>query len=304
MAKVTDVNINLISNELGYGISGMMTLLLANGWTLVSCGTGTAGVRRTTPALSLAEWLAAANTWQIVSRPLLGAGAGTTVYVVMKRNSSTTMDVRFAHTSGALTAGSATAPDTFPAGTEVTYNSLNMTGSTRAHAITFDTNENAAGIRPFYLVFTTGVGVQGGAALEAMADGSYITANPAPYAVAAAGSGNSPFNGIACWTWWYSPSSLWVPQVVGNFSFNTYFGPATGCGVDPWSAPASAKDPNFPISFGRLTSTTSPGFVGSSKYLKGAGVLRGYPNTVDTTTDAYVYVASCLIPYANNVVPL
>ena len=306
MAKVANCNISTINpltlaSELSYGIEALMTLLLANGWTLVSCGTGTAGVRRTTPALSQAEWIAATNTWQIVQRG--------TVYVVMRRVSATSMDVRYAFTAGALVAGNATTPDTFPAGTETTYNSISVSTTTRAHAVTFDSDDNAAGIRSFSLLFTDGTNTgRAVALLEAMANGTYATSNPAPFVVSAATAGSSfplVYNANS-WSYWYSPTGAWttgniatIPAQSGGGIF-LFAGNTTPVGVDPWTS----KDPVYPAMFGRRGDVAAGGLLGLSKNVKLAGVFRGYPNTVDSATDAYVYIGVCLLPFANNTVPL
>ena len=56
--------------------------------------------------------------------------------------------------------------------------------------------------------------------------------------------------------------------------------------------------------FGRRGDVAAGGLLGLSKNVKLAGVFRGYPNTVDSATDAYVYIGVCLLPFANNTVPL
>lgn len=311
MAKVATVNIDTINPatllpDVGYGIRNLMTLLLANGWTLVSCGTGTAGVRRTTPALSQAEWIAAANTWQIVTRG--------SVWVTIRRTGATGIDVRFAVTAPTVISGTpATVPDAQVTATnEVTYLSTSITSTTRAHAITFDTDDNAAGIRSFFLVFTDGTNVvRGTVLLSAFANSTYATANPAPYAVAAwgfTGGQSSPFrSGATPWSWWYSPSSVWTTSnsiAVPNNGVATNFATTAPAGVDPWSS----KDVAFPVAWVRNTGGTFPGFAGASVHILGAGTYRGYPNTTDLATDARVYVGdgagSSLIPWPNGVTPL
>jgi hypothetical protein len=303
MAKQANVNVSTVGADVGYGLEALETLLLANGWTLVAAGTGTAGVRRTSGALSLAEWLAAANTWQIVTRG--------SVWLTIKRNSASSIDVRFAVTAP-TTVGSATVADSqVTAANETTFLSQSISGSSRAHAITVDSDDNAAGIRSFYLVFTdVSFVVTGVVAFAALANGSHTSTNPAPYVVSVSISG-APFVAInAAWRWWYSPSSVWTASIalgvpVTDASNRFLFAGSTNTsGVDPWNG----KDVAFPAVFGRTITQTQSGFVGAAVSILGASVNRGYPNTTDLATDARVYVGttsgSCLIPWPNGVVPL
>lgn len=303
MAKVTNVNINTInpatsSSEIGYGIYSLMTLLLANGWTFVSRGSGS-GVRNDVSPLTQLEWNAAPNTWQIVRRG--------SVYFTMRRVSAISLDVRFAVTAPQPT-GTGTSPDPQATATnEVAFTSIGITLTSRAHVITFDSDDNAAGIRSFYLLFTDGTpNMRGTVVFEAMADGTYASANPHPYVVAASSLGTPLRNDGGSWAFWHSPTSVWstgnnlgVPALTtaGNYIFGANTG---GVGVDPWTS----KDPNFPAIFGRPAGPAAPGLIGMSKHLKLAGVNRGYLNTVDTATDAYAYFNCCLIPYANNTAPI
>jgi len=299
MAKQTNVNISTVGADIGYGISALMTLLLANGWTLVSAGTGTAGVRRTTPALSLAEWIAATNTWQIVARG--------SVWLTIKRNSATSIDVRFAVAAPATVGSSTVADSQVTAANETAITALGIAGSTRAHAITVDSDDNATGIRSFYLIFTTAAfAVSGAIAFSALANGTYATANPAPYVVAAVSDGSIFSAASGGWRYWYSPTSIWTTAnpfgVINNGS--SHFGVVTPAGVDPWNG----KDVAFPAAWSRLQNATQPGFLGVSVSVLAGSVLRNYPNTTDLATDARVYVGTtngnCLIPWADGVVPL
>lgn len=304
MAKQATVNVSTVGADVGYGLEALETLLLANGWTLVAAGTGTAGVRRTSGALSLAEWLAAANTWQIVTRG--------SVWLTLKRNSATSIDVRFAVTAPTTTGSATVADSQVTAANETTFLAQSITGSSRAHAITVDSDENAAGIRSFYLLFTdVSFALTGVVAFGALANGSYTSTNPAPYVVSMSTTG-APFVATnAAWRWWYSPASVWtastplgipiLDSAAGRFLFA---GSTNTSGVDPWNS----KDVAFPAVFGRNITQTQSGFVGAAVSILGASVNRGYPNTTDLATDARVYVGttagSCLIPWPNGVVPL
>jgi hypothetical protein len=304
MAKQATVNVSTVGADIGYGISALMTLLLANGWTLVSAGTGTAGVRRTTPALSLAEWIAATNTWQIVARG--------SVWLTIKRNSATSIDVRFAVAAPATVGSSTVADSQVTAANETTFLAQSITGSSRAHAITVDNDDNAAGIRSFYLVFTNASFVVSGVVVfGALVNGSYTSTNPAPYVVSVATTGAPFVANTVAWRWWYSLTSVWtastesgVPQTDSANDRHLFAGSTNTSGVDPWNG----KDVAFPLVFGRTIAQTQPGFVGAAASILGASVNRGYPNTTDLATDARVYVGttggSCLIPWADGVVPL
>jgi len=307
MAKVATVNTVCVGNDIGYGLYSLATLLLANGWTLQSCGTGTAGARRTGVGneLTQPEWVAAANTWQILYRG--------NVYVTFLRISATSLTVRYAVVAPATVSGTpATVPDAqVTVANQVEYAGLGIAASNRAHAITYSADSNAAGIRSFYLMFTDGSAtIRGAVILEAMADGTYASGNPAPYVVGAKTQGSIFYSGNA-WSWWYSPSSVWTLASAGyaatplNYNANLFAGGATVCGVDPWDS----KDIGVPYSWGRTTAQTQPGFVGQSSGMRAPCVFRSYPNTVDLATGAYVYMgdgstSSGLVPWPDGITPL
>lgn len=300
MAKVATVNV-ITGPEVGNGLFALADLLLANGYTNYSTGTGTAGTRSVTNQLtSAALWSAAANTWQIVFRG--------SVYVTFVRISSTQISYRVAVTAPTVV-GSATVPDSQAvAANEVSYGTLSVSSSTRAHAISTDTDSNAAGIRSFALIYTDGTSIlRGSFVLEAMADGSFPMANPAPYVVGAAAGGTLFVAGSGSWSWWYSPTATWTGTanpIGGPYSNNYLTAVAAAAGVNPWSS----EDQGVAPCWGRPTSGVQPGFVGQGATIKAATVNRGYPSTVNLATDAYLYVGttsgSCLIPWPNGVVPL
>lgn len=300
MAKVATVNVATPGSDIGYGLSAFLDLVLANGYTIVATGTGTAGTRSATNQLtSPALWIAAANTWAIVSRG--------NVYVTFLRVGATQLTVRFAVTAPTVV-GSATVPDSQAvAANEVAFASMSISGSNRAHAISFDADCNAAGIRSFYLLFTDGgVTPRGNVVLEAMADGTYATANPAPYCVLAASQGAGFSGNNSSWAWWYSPTSIWTtsnPQGT-LYASNYISGNTTVCGVNPWSS----EDQMIPPVWGRATSGSFPGLLGQAAHLRSACVYRSYPSTVNLATDAYLYVGtasgSSLIPWPDGVTPL
>jgi hypothetical protein len=298
MAKVSTVNVATVGNDIGYGLYPLSTLLLANGWTLQSCGTGAAGVRRTVGPLSQAEWIAAANTWQIMYRG--------NVYVTFLRVSATSLTTKFAVVSPA-TAGSATVPDAQVTATnEVSLAQAGLTGSTRAHAITYSDDQNAVGIRSFYLLFTDGTAtLRGSVVLEALADDTYDPANAAPYVVMARADGLT--TSVGAWSWWYSPTSVWAtitsPGIPYSISLGvyTFASGASLVGVSPWSA----LDQGISIPWGRNSAAAvAPGHVGMSNTLKARGVARSYPSTVNLASGAYVYALDCLVPWEDGTAPL
>lgn len=300
MAKVADVNVAMPGSDIGYGLSALLDLLLANGYTIQASGTGTAGARTTTNQLTTpALWIAAANTWVIVFRD--------SVYVTLLRASATSLTVRFAVVAPA-TVGSATVPDSqVTAANEVSFASLSITGSSRAHAVTFDSDSNAAGIRSFYLLFTDGSATpRGVVVIEAMADGTYATANPAPYVVTATATGTPFITTSTNWAWWYSPTSVWTSSnnLGVPYASNYLASTATPAGVNPWST----EDQMVPPYWGRVTGAASPGLLGQGATIRAALTFRSYPSTVNLATDAYVYVGtnsgSCLLPWPESVVPL
>ena len=142
---------------------------------------------------------------------------------------------------------------------------------------------------------------------EAMADGSFSTANAFPFA-AACNPGNNAVSGATfVWSWWYSPSSVWVSftspawilRQVSGVTPIFVAGPGV-CGVNPWDT----QDQAIPVFFGRDTGLSQPGFLGFSKTLKMRLVGRAYPDTVNLATDAYVYLGDMLIPWPETIAPI
>lgn len=295
MAKVVTPNVATPGADIGHGLSALSDLLLANGWTVQATGTGTGGTRSATNQLTTPGlWIAATSTWMILYR------GGS--YVTLLRNAATSLTVRFAVAAPSVT-GSTTVPDSQAvAANEIAFTSISVTGANRAHAVSFDSDSNAAGIRSFYLIFTDGSAlIRGSIVLEAMADGSYATANPAPYVVSAATQGTPFVNTGSLWAWWYSPTSIWVSANAYN---NYLAGSTIVAGVDPWSG----EDQMIAPCWGRATNVASPGLLGQAAFMRSACVFRSYPSTVNLATDAYLYVGSAsgssLIPWANGVTPL
>lgn len=297
MAKVSTVNVAVIGADVGYGLFTLSALLRANGWTIVSAGDGTG---RGVTALTQGQWIAAGGTWEVLNRGL--------VWVSIQRVGINSMTVRFAVTTP-LANGTGTVMDAQSViANQVQYLNIFVSGASRAHAITSDSDENAAGVRSFYLLFSDGTStLRGTIALEAMADGTYATANPAPYAVSAANSAINFSVQSNTWSWWYSPTSAWTAltslSAPGSAGFMA--GVASPAGVNPWSS----EDQAVPATWYRQVSSPTPGLLGQSATLRVACVPRGYPDTVNLATDAYLYVGngasgSSLIPWPNAVVPL
>jgi len=300
MAKVATVNVATPGSDIGYGLSALLDLVLGNGYSIVSTGTGTAGARTTTNQLTTpALWIAAANTWAIYTRG--------SIWVTLHRVTATQLTVKVAVTAPSVV-GSATVPDSqVTAANETAFTSMSITGSNRAHAISFNADNNASGIRSFYLVFTDGSATpRGNVVLEAMADGTYPMANPAPYVVLAGSTGTGLSGNSGAWAWWYSPTSVWTSaNTMGTLYTSNYIsGNTVGVGVNPWSS----EDQMIPPVWGRPTSGASPGLVGQAATMRSACVFRSYPSTVNLATDAYLYVGtasgSSLIPWPNGITPL
>lgn len=309
MAKIASVNVDCSARLAAQGCYELADLLYnSGGWSMLSCGTGTAGVRSTlyTDLDTDVKWAAATNTWMILYRG--------SVYVTLQKVSTTNITFKVASTAP-TTVGNATTPDSqVTAANEVTLcnNVAVASGASRCHAISFDNDQNTAGIRSFYLFWTDGSATPRGIiALEALANGTFSTSNSFPFVCAGGTTGTIVTQNIASgnssWSWWYSPSSVWVPgtrpaQLINNVisTVPQYIAGLTGGGADPWDA----NDPAIPLAFGRITSQTQPGFVGLSNSIKLRVVARSYPDTVNLATDAYVYLGEMLIPWADNVAPI
>lgn len=298
--KVTNVNVATPGSDVGYGLSALLDLLLANGWTIQSTGTGTGGTRAASNQLtSPALWIANTNTWAILFRG--------NVYVTLLRTSASNITVKFAVVAPSVV-GSNTVPDSqVTAANETSLGPLSITGSSRAHAVSVDTDSNAAGIRSFYLLFTDGTATpRGFAALEAMANGTYATANPAPYAVTAATSASPLAANGGGWAYWYSPTSVWSSgNSIGTMYSSAYLsGTSAPAGVNPWSS----EDQMLPATWGRPTGGAAPGLLGVGATIRTACTFRSYPNTVNLASDAGLYCGSTsgasVIPWPNGVTPL
>ncbi len=299
MAKASVVNIDAAVNQASEGLYQLNALLLANGWTLYANGNGT--LRSTvTNYITSGAAMNTTNTWWILTR-------GSVWITVLRGASASTITIKVAVVAPA-TVGSGSVPDSqVTAANETTLISAGalITGtppSVRCHAITYDGDQNVAGIRSFYLFFTDGTSTLLGAfALEAMANGTYAAGNSAPYAVAAAPAGAIFSVSGTQWQWWYSPTSVWAVKTIFAQPYTTvYIFGSAGVGVDPWDG----KDLGVQLMYGRGSSQSTPGLVGLSNTLRLRGVVRGYPSTVNLASDAFVYAGECLVPWQNGTTPV
>ena len=81
-------------------------------------------------------------------------------------------------------------------------------------------------------------------------------------------------------------------QIVGCMGNNSITNSAT-------TNPYNSKDQLLPIGFGQ--STTNIQFKGVSKYIRWAVFARGYPYTLDLTTDAKIYINGIALPWPDNI---
>lgn len=185
-------------------------------------------------------------------------------------------------------------------------------GSYRAHAICQDA---AVGdVYEWFLLGTPNAGGDptGGFACAALAVGSYPSADVSP-CVHIGYQSSTPYGGGANYARkWYryglsGAAFVDVGQVVlyqnaGGGASGPMSGDATTTlpGVNPYDT----TDEGVPAMWGRVGSTSSPGWAGFGATLKQKMVSRTYPDTIDLATDAYVYADSFLVPWPESVVPM
>lgn len=302
MAKVWNVNFDCTTRQASQLFFELKTILLNNGWALVASSDGTNVTNGASPdRVSTVALFDVTNAYYVLRDP-----ASLFWLYVQRGASNVTNTIKVSRVAPQSNGTATVMPTCAVAADEKTIlsnvTSFTSGGSPRGQIITYDAAENLAGVRPFYCLMTDGTGtLRGALVLEAAADGTYAAANAYPWAVAHA-TGNGVFvSGVAEWTWYYSPGSVFSADSIMPEPFNNvYLAGQTGVGVNPWSS----LDEGLPNLLGRGSAQTQPGLWGYWKNLRLRGVVRAYPDTVTVSGERYIYAGSCLVPYANGVTPL
>lgn len=304
MAKFSDVN------SIGTGAAAMFKLkavLKSAGWTVPRSSDGTtynSSGDQITVATSGAGGMANNSAWFVVKEPgnrrewcIQRGTSGNTAW----RITYSALAGHTGGTPGATRVATATDGQVLIGGgsdASPTFSSVFPTDSTyRVHIVANSTP--IGGVYPFSVFCTATPGSSNGLGnlwQEPMAPGSYDAADvdPCIVGVDSGGSGIAQVLSTSskCWLAYGTGSAVFGSIVSGvNATFN---------GSLP-SDLASNKDVN-----GRPLYTFSSG----GTRIKGYGALiavkgpsRAYPATANRTVDAYVYVGTVVVPYADNTEP-
>jgi hypothetical protein len=303
MAKATNVNIDCSTRQSAQLLFDLKTLLLANGWTIVGTSDATNFTNGASPDnVTTAALFDVSNAWYVLADP-----SSLLWLYVQRRASNVTFTIKVSRVAPQANGTATALPTCATAADEVTVVSNTTFASSavaaRGHLITYDAAENAAGIRPVYVVMTQSTGTACGVfCIEAAANGTYASSNAYPWIVGWS-TGNTIFDRTsASWRYYYSPTSVFS-ATTGFSEPNTTVTIAgnVGTGVDPWVSEDSA----VPVLIGRNTSQTTPGIWGVMKNIRARGVARDYPNTMTTSGgERFVYVGFAVVPFADGVTPL
>jgi hypothetical protein len=310
MAKQVDVNVDCTTYYASQAFYNMKVLLdTLCGWTVVDSGSGTAGAYGSgTDLISSVGVMDTARAWYVIR------DANSKIWLSVQRTTSNNtfrIKLHITNPTGGtpdkeivpsstdekvlLGGGS----DAAPTGASPFTGAA---GAPRAHIISYDANQNAAGIRPVYLLFTQGTSTLLGAfCIEAFADGTYSASNAHPWA-AGISTGNDLFSVSADkWVWYYSPTSAWaaVSRIAQPYT-DRYLAGSVGMGVDPWDS----KDQGVPSFLGRGSAQSTPGLAGFLANIRLRGVIRTYPDTTTASGVTSVYAGDALVPYADGTTPL
>lgn len=303
MAKVTNVNIDCSSRQGSQLLFELKTLLLANGWTITGTSDGTTATNGASPdRVNTVALFDVSNAWYVLADP-----SGTCWVYVQRRASNTIFTIKVSRVAPQTNGTATTLPTCATASNETTLVNnttfVNSSGSAHGHIVTYNSSENAAGVRPFYAMMTQGTStLLGSFIVEAIADNTYDNLNAYPW-VTAAGAGNAglEFTGQP-FKYYYSPTSVWTSA---DYSFFVYgASPYTSnltSAVSPWSN----EDIALPVLIGRGSASSPANVLGFMKNIRQASLIRNYPNTLTTPGgERYVYAVYFVIPYANGVTPL
>lgn len=309
MAKQTNVNIDCTTYYASQAFFSLKELLKAHGWTVVNSGTGSAGSYfSTSDGITTAALMDGSRAWYVIRDP-----ASKFWLCVQRTTSNNVFRVKIAvsaFSGGApdreVVPSSTTETTLIGSGTDGSPTGANpFTGGAmapRAHIITYDNDQNAGGIRSFYLLMTQGTStLLGGFCFEALANGSYPTSMTEPFAVGWS-TGNTFLTLSSGWTWWYKPGTVWASSTPLAQPYNNaaYIAGSQVPGVDPWNS----DDLGIPTCLGRASTQSQPGFVGFLANIRLRGVARSYPDTATAAGVTSVYAGDCLVPYADGVTPL
>jgi hypothetical protein len=302
MAKVASVNVDCATNGGAQVIWNLVSLLIANGWTLAFSSDNTGAA--VTNAGSGAGGLNRQNAYVVVQDP---SGATGRKYL-FQRSSTLANDyawwVRYAR-AGTLTGATNTAMPTSP-------DIQSLFGTTAAGTTLFNTTTNyfthavaettpSFGVYQFWFAATvklTGA-LQGGGyvtAVDTAAVSGGLDQDPSVCKVAAANAwpGSSA---IAMWQYYglVSPAPAFI--ATGSFSPN----PGSIAAVNAYTG----KDDALPVLYSSAAGTAP--FKGQATWIRRGMVTRDYPNTFNLNTDAYCYFVSSslplLLPWPNGVTP-
>lgn len=270
------------------------------GWVVKSSGQGSTGSYSASSDVitgqgAVAGGMGNARAWYVIEDP-----SGLRQFCMQNVNSGTNQP-RIKFSKGAKFTGGSPNASTVPSaadelvlfggGTDASPTSggfwpNSTTGNYRVHMVTYSTP--VGGVYPVYLYFTvntTGAQSQGMLTMDPLAPGSYDPTDPEPWTMLYGGATDSSTPGFYFNGAWVAVGVKDSIIVAGTLTTDVY----------------SGKDVSVRPMYLFTGSQRIKGFGG---YYAVKGPSRGWPATVNTLTDAYVYLGSSLIPFADNTVPL
>lgn len=305
MAKVTNVNIDCKSGgstrQGAQLLFDLKVLLLANGWTITGTSDGTNFTNGSTPDnIPTVALFDQTSAWYVLEDP-----SGTCWIYVRRQTTNVTFEIKVSRVAPQANGNATALPSCASVSNERTllFGTLfNSSATARGHIITYDAAENAAGVRPFYVLMTDGTAtLRGSFVVEAIADGSYDASNLYPW-VASAGAGNAGLDYINNpWSYYYSPTNVFLTT---DWSYPVYsagnVSNSTGV-ASPWGS----GDTAVPVLIGKGSSLPPANVLGMFKNIHLASFYRNYPNTFTTVAgERYVHAVYFIIPYENGTTPL
>jgi hypothetical protein len=132
---------------------------------------------------------------------------------------------------------------------------------------------------------------------EPMAPGSFVEGGDNDPVAIACKYDTQVAQAWACWYGYGTPSQVWV-VIGGTLIWTSHAVFAGNMGTDL----VTGQDVNGKMHFYANVSS-APRFKGIGAFIGRVGPARNYPATLNTATDAYVYLGNYLYPFADNVVP-
>jgi hypothetical protein len=306
MAKVASVNVDCATNGGAQVIWNLVSLLIANGWTLAFSSDNTGAA--VTNAGSGAGGLNRASAYVVVQDP---SGATGRKYLFQRAANDYTWLIRYARAATLTPSGT---PNTvMPSSTDIRdLFSTNVTTNSGVATVLFNTTTNyfthavvettpSFGVYQFWFAATVKL-------TGALQGGGYVTAVDT-VAVSGGLDQDPSVSKLAITANWAASSNVAMWQYYGLISPAPAFSATGAYATDPVAIASvnayTGKDDAMPVLYSSAAGIAP--YKGQATWIRRALVGRGYPNTFNLNTDAYCYFASgtgtLLLPWPNGVTP-